>query len=59
MMETGPQDYPVIARDPFWWSLGGFVAVILLVIGLLSYGLFGKRAECACEREIGRCLCRR
>ena len=45
-------------QDPFWWSFGSFVVMMLLMIGLLGY--FGtRRAGCSCERESGRCACRR
>lgn len=49
---------PWDARDPFWWSLTGFVAMLLIMVGLIGY--FGTRKSgCACERETGRCSCRR
>ena len=54
-----PSARPYDAPDPFWWSLGLFCGVMLLIVGLTGYGIFGKRAGCACERDAGRCMCRR
>jgi hypothetical protein len=50
---------PIRTFDPFWWSIGGFVLAVLMMVGVLGY--FGSKGAmgCACERESGRCMCKR
>jgi hypothetical protein len=50
--------YKVAGKDPFWRNFTAFL--VLMILGVGGFAFFGKQSSsCACERQSGRCGCKK